>query len=82
MHGYMIMRPWSDARAQGRKGLAALLFFMQVSLVFWPAAIRVAHRMEMQRQKQVLLNELAALHAMVLPQREFHTFDDRLEKAS
>ena len=82
MYGNMIMRPWAGARAQGRKGFAALLFFMQISLVFWPAAVRAAQRLEMERQKQELLNELAAVHAMVLPQREFHTFEDRLERVS
>ena len=81
MHGNMIMRPWEGARDQGRKGLAALLFFMQISLVLWPAAVRAAQRLEMERQKQELLNELAAVHAMVVPEKEFHTFDDRLEKA-
>lgn len=80
MHGNMIMRPWAGARAQGRKGFAALLFFMQVSLVFWPAAIRVAQRMEMERQKQELLNELAAVHATILPKREYQVFEDRLER--
>lgn len=63
MHGNMILRPWAGAREQGRQGLAGLLFFMQVSLVFWPAAVRVAYRLEQERQKQVLLNELAAVHA-------------------
>lgn len=63
MHGNMIMRPWAGAREQGRKGLAALLYIMQVSLVFWPAAVRVACRLERERQKQILLNELAAVHA-------------------
>lgn len=65
MHNTMIMRPWAGARAQGRKGLAAILFIMQISLVFWPAAVRVAYRLEQERQKQVLLNELAAVHAPV-----------------
>jgi hypothetical protein len=78
----MIMRPWAGARAQGRKGFAALLFFMQVSLVFWPAAVRAAQRLEMERQKQELLNELAAVHAMVLPIGQFHQHEDRLERVS
>ena len=45
MHGNMILRPWAGAHAQGRTGFAALLFLMQVSLVFWPAAVRVAQRL-------------------------------------
>lgn len=81
MHGTMIMRPWAGARAQGRKGFAALLFFMQVSLVFWPAAVRAAQRLEMERQKQELLNELAAVYAMVLPEKQFQLQVDRLERA-
>jgi hypothetical protein len=64
----MIMRPWAEASAQNRRGLAALLFIMQVSLVLWPAAVRVAHRLEQERQKQVLLNQLAAVHAPVMPE--------------
>jgi hypothetical protein len=71
MKSMMIWRPWSAARAQGRNGIAALLFFMQVSLVLWPAAVRAAYRMEQARQKQGLLNELAAMHAMVLPEKHF-----------
>ena len=63
MDGNMIMRPWAEARATGRTGFATLLFLMQLSLVFWPAAIRAAQRMEMERQKQALLDQLAALHA-------------------
>jgi hypothetical protein len=78
----MILRPWAGARAQGRNGVAALLFFMQVSLVLWPAAVRVAYRMEQERQKLVLLNELATLHAMVLPEKQFHSGDQRLERVS
>ena len=81
MHGNMIMRPWAGARAQGRKGFAALLFFMQVSLVFWPAAVRAAQRLEMERQKQELLNELAAVYATVLPEKQFLLQVDRLESA-
>lgn len=82
MHGNLILRPWAGARAQGRKGFAALLFFMQISLVFWPAAVRAAQRLEMERQKQELLNELAAVHAMALPEKHFHQREDVLERAS
>jgi hypothetical protein len=65
MNRDMMLRPWSGARAQGRSGLAVLLFIMQVSLVFWPAAVRVAYRLEQARQRQDLLNELATVHAPV-----------------
>jgi hypothetical protein len=82
MYSNMILRPWAGARAQGRKGFAALLFFMQVSLVLWPAAVRAAQRLEMERQKQELLNELAEVNAMIPPEREFQMFGDRLEKVS
>jgi len=82
MYGNMIMRPWAGARAQGHRGLAVLLLIMQVSLVLWPAAVRVAQRLEMERQKQEMLNELAAVHAMNLSKREFQGFDERLERAS
>jgi len=82
MYGNMILRPWEGPRAQGRKGFAALLFIMQVSLVFWPAAVRVAQRLEMERQKQVLLNELAAVYAMVLPEKQFGLSAGGLERAS
>jgi len=82
MHSTMILRPWAGARAQGRKGIAALLFFMQVSLVLWPAAVRVAIRMEQERQKLALLKELAALHAMVLPEKHFQPGDQPLERVS
>jgi hypothetical protein len=71
MQGNIIMRPWASARAEGRKGRAALLFFMQLSLVLWPAAVRVALRLEQERQKQVLLNQLAAIHAHT-PQEAQH----------
>jgi hypothetical protein len=81
MQGNMVMRPWAGARAQGRKGFAALLFIMQVSLVLWPAAVRAAQRLELERQKQELLNELAAVHAMALPQTELLAFGHGLQKA-
>jgi hypothetical protein len=71
MHGNIMLRPWAEARAQGRTGLAALLFFMQVSLVLWPAAVRAAQRLELERQKQVLLDELAAAHAPVVARTPF-----------
>ncbi len=82
MKTMMFWRPWSGARAQGRNGIAALLFFMQVSLVLWPAAVRAAYRMEQARQKQALLNELAAVYAMVLPDKQFQPGEPQLERAS
>lgn len=82
MHGNLIMRPWAGARAQGRKGFASLLFFMQISLVFWPAAVRAAQRLELERQKQELLNELAAVHAMAVPEKHFQYAEEGLEKVS
>ena len=65
MNGNIILRPWAGPRAQGRKAFAMLLFFMQLSLVFWPAAVRAAQRLEMARQKQALLDHLAARHAPI-----------------
>lgn len=58
-----IWRPWEGALRTGRKGLAALLFFMQLSLVLWPAAARAAGRMELERRRQALLDRLAAQNA-------------------
>jgi len=75
MHGNMILRPWAEAHAQGRRGFAALLFLMQVSLVFCPAAVRVAQRLGRDRQKQVLLNELAAVHAPIVAKTPFELRD-------
>lgn len=63
MNCNIILRPWAEASAAGRRGFAILLFFMQVSLVFWPAAVRAAQRLEVERQKQALLDGLAAAHA-------------------
>jgi hypothetical protein len=80
MQSDLIFRPWAEARKQGRTGIATLLFIMQISLVLWPAAVRAAWRMEKERQRQALLNELAALHAMVLPEKHFHAADLRLER--
>jgi hypothetical protein len=67
MHDNIVLRPWAAARAEGRNRLAVLLFFMQASLVLWPAAIRVAQRLGLERQKQGLLNELAAVNAPIRP---------------
>lgn len=66
----MILRPWAGARAAGRTGLAMVLFFMQVSLVFWPAAVRAAHRLEVQRQRQALLDQLSVVYAPVLTEKQ------------
>jgi hypothetical protein len=71
MHISLILRPWASARAQGRIGFARLLFLMQISLVFWPAAVRAAQRLEQERQKQGLLDELAAAHANATPVKQF-----------
>lgn len=71
MQNNMILRPWAGPREQGHTGTAALLLIMQISLVLWPAAVRAAHRMEQARQRQVLLDELAAAHAMLLPEKQF-----------
>jgi hypothetical protein len=69
MNGSMILRPWAVARARGRTGLAVLLFFMQLSLVFWPAAVRAAQRFQLELQKQALLDQLAAMHAPILAEK-------------
>ncbi|WP_297491679.1 hypothetical protein [Acidocella sp.] len=69
MNGNMIMRPWEGARLAGRNGFALLLFFMQISLVFWPAAVRAAQRLQREGQKQALLDQLAALHAPILQEK-------------
>jgi hypothetical protein len=82
MHENIIRRPWAAARAEGRDRLAVLLFFMQLSLVFWPAAIRVAQRLGRERQKQGLLNELAAIYAPLRPRLQQNIREFRLEKAS
>lgn len=79
MNGNMIMRPWEGARAAGRKGFAILLFLMQVSLVFWPAAVRAAYRLERERQKQALLDELAAMHAPLLQEQRVQPRYEALE---
>jgi hypothetical protein len=71
MHISLILRPWAGARAQGRIGFARLLFLIQISLVFWPAAVRAALRLEQERQKQGLLDELAAANANAAPARQF-----------
>jgi uncharacterized protein (DUF2236 family) len=71
MHISLILRPWAGARAQGRIGFARLLFFMQISLVFWPAAVRAAMRLEQERQKQGLLDALAAANANETPAKPF-----------
>lgn len=72
MNGSMILRPWAGARATGRTGFAVLLFCMQLSLVFWPAAVRAAQRYRLERQKQALLDQLAATHAPVHAEKETH----------
>ena len=82
MNSDIILRPWAAARAEGRDRLAVLLILMQVSLVFWPAAIRVAHRMGLERQKQGLLNELAALNAPIRPRQPLQVNEFRLEDVS
>ncbi len=66
MNGNIVMRPWEGPRIAGRKGLATLLFFMQASLIFWPAAVRVAQHLERERQLQMLLDQLAAQHRLVV----------------
>lgn len=66
----IILRPWAGARAQGRSGLARLLLFMQLSLVLWPAAVRAAQRLERERQKQDLLDVLAAANANPVPENQ------------
>jgi uncharacterized protein (DUF2236 family) len=71
MHISLILRPWAGARAQGRIGFARLLFLMQISLVFWPAAVRAAYRLEQERQKQGLLDALAAANANAVPVKPF-----------
>jgi hypothetical protein len=80
MQTSMILRPWAGAHAQGRTGLAALLFFMQVSLVLWPAAVRVALQLERERQMQMLLDELSAVHAPVVAEKHFRPADAALER--
>jgi len=82
MNSDIILRPWAAARAEGRDRLAVLLILMQVSLVFWPAAIRVAHRLGVERQKQGLLNELAALNAPIRPRQQIQINEFRLEDVS
>ena len=69
MQAHLVLRPWAGARAQGRIGVARLLLFMQLSLVLWPAAIRLAQRVELERKKQRLLDILAEANATPLPQR-------------
>lgn len=64
------MRPWAAACAQHRTGLAAAMFIMQCSLVLWPVAVRMASRLEQERQKLVLLNELATAHAPLPTERK------------
>ena len=73
MQADIILRPWAGARAQGRGGFARLLLFMQLSLVFWPAAVRAAQRLERERQKQNLLDELAAANANPVPESQAET---------
>jgi hypothetical protein len=86
MHGNIIFRPWVAARAEGRDRLAILLFLMQVSLVFWPAAVRIAQRLglegQKERQKQGLLNELVAINAPIRPRQQLQICEFRLEEAS
>ena len=71
MHINLILRPWAGARAQGRIGYARLLFIMQISLVLWPAAVRAAMRLERERQKQGLLDALAAANANAEQPKQF-----------
>jgi hypothetical protein len=47
-----------------------VLFFMQVSLVLWPAAVRAAYRLEAQRQRQALLDQLSVVYAPVLTEKQ------------
>lgn len=67
MQAHLVLRPWEGARAQGRIGYSRLLLLMQVSLVFWPAAVRAAKRIELEEKKQLLLDMLAEAHAAPRP---------------
>ncbi len=69
MQAHLVLRPWAGAREQGRMGVARLLLIMQFSLVLWPAAIRLARRVELEGKKQRLLDILAEANATPLPQR-------------
>lgn len=69
MNGGLILRPWAGARRAGRTRFAILLFCMQLSLVLWPAAVRAARRDQQARQKQALLDQLAALYAPLMAER-------------
>lgn len=82
MQGSLIMRPWALAREEGRTSTAVLLFIMQISLVLWPAAVRAACRQQQQRQKQVLLNELAAVHAPIRTGAHLEAGRVRMKQAS
>jgi hypothetical protein len=78
----LLWRPWAGAYAERRFGLAALIIFMQISLVFWPVAVRLARRVELAREKQRLLDILAEVHAPPRPERKLKTADRSLAQAS
>ncbi len=75
MQADLVLCPWAGARAQGRTGFAWLLLFMQVSLVLWPAAVRLAQRAERDERKQRLLDMLAEANATP-PQQDLALLDE------
>ena len=81
MRNRPILCPWSGAFAAGRTRLGMLLIFMQVSLVLWPTAVRAARRLEAQRVKQIMLDQLALEYAFAAAQQDEIVTGSTLETA-
>jgi hypothetical protein len=55
-----MFRPFERFFATGRYGRGALVLLLQISVVFWPLAIKMARQYEEARGVQKFLDELSA----------------------
>jgi hypothetical protein len=56
------LHPFTTPLAEGQALRAGGLFLLQLSLVFWPLAVRIARRQAEARNVQMMLDDLSMRH--------------------